>query len=174
MRVAWEQDATDLARLQLGHWAERLDADPATLPDVAEVAAAWEAALRRPGDSRNRVLVALDGPVTTGYAVLQPDPDPDADPVADAQLAELAVAPAHRRHGHGSRLLHACVETLEADRFSRVTAWLDTGDDAGRTFLTTSGWAADGAHRELDADGTGRTVVRQVRLHTGLATAPVG
>ncbi|WP_028472019.1 GNAT family N-acetyltransferase [Nocardioides alkalitolerans] len=173
VRVAWAQDAPALARLQLTYWAERLGS-PASggpgvgLPSDAEVAATWDTSLRRPGDSRNRVLVALEGPALVGYAVLQPDPDPDADPVRDAQLAELAVDPAHRAQGHGSRLLHACVETLEADRFSRVSAWLDSDDDTGRAFLTSSGWGPDGAHRELDADGTGRRVVRQVRLHAGL------
>ena len=35
-------------------------------------------------------------------------------------------------------------------------------------FLTGSGWAADGAHRELDLRGDDSVRVRQVRLHTDL------
>ena len=36
-------------------------------------------------------------------------------------------------------------------------------------FLASAGWAPDGAHRELDLDGSGETLVKQVRLHTALA-----
>ena len=38
----------------------------------------------------------------------------------------------------------------------------------GRTFLTASGWAPDGAHRTLDLDGTGEVTLTEVRLHTRL------
>jgi hypothetical protein len=41
-------------------------------------------------------------------------------------------------------------------------------DDAVRGFLDGAGWAPDGAHRELDLDGTGAVRVKQVRLHTDL------
>ena len=46
--------------------------------------------------------------------------------------------------------------------------WLASTDDVRRTFLTESGWAPDGAHRELDLHGDGSVLVRQVRLHTDL------
>jgi hypothetical protein len=47
--------------------------------------------------------------------------------------------------------------------------WLHSTDDERRTFVTAAGWAADGAHRELDLRGDGEVLVRQVRLHTDLA-----
>ncbi|HEY1135394.1 MAG TPA: GNAT family N-acetyltransferase [Nocardioides sp.] len=166
VRVAWARDADDLAALQLADWAERTAGQHVTLPDAVEVASAWRSSLTQPGDARLRVLVALDEDRIVGYAVVGPDPDPDAAPAHDAQLAELAVAPAARRRGHGSRLLHACVDTWTADGFDRATAWVDTGDEPRRRFLTAAGWQPDGAHREL-ADAGGATV-RQVRLHTAL------
>jgi hypothetical protein len=47
--------------------------------------------------------------------------------------------------------------------------WLLTNDDARRRFLTESGWAPDGAYRELDLDGSGSTTLKQVRLHTAIS-----
>ena len=58
------------------------------------------------------------------------------------------------------------MDTLAADRFTRVRWWIASTDDALREFVTSSGWAADGAQRELQ-DEAGNTV-KQVRLHTTL------
>jgi GNAT superfamily N-acetyltransferase len=172
VRVAWADDAPAIAELQLRTWrtayADLLPAD--ALPTDAEAAAAsWQAALARPGDARNRVLVALERNRVVGFAITSPATDPDCDPVADAELAEVTVDPAERGKGHGSRLLQAAVETMQADRFSRAVLWAMAGDDALRSFLVGAGWAADGAHRELDLDGEGTVLVKQVRLHTAIA-----
>ncbi len=171
VRVAWSDDAPAIAAVQARAWrttyagvlpAEALELDPDA------VAEAWSAALRSPGDARNRVLVALERNRVTGFAVVTPAADPDCDPVADAELRDLVVEPGERGKGHGSRLLQAAVDTLVADRFTRAVTWTLAGDDALRQFLTDAGWAADTAHRELDLDGTGATTVKQVRLHTAL------
>ena len=170
-RVAWADDAPAIARLQLatrrrdlaGLLPEAaLDVDPDT------AVAAWQQTLARPPDARVRVLVALERNRVVGFAITAPATDPDCDAVADAELMELTVDPAERGKGHGSRLLQAAVDTMEADRFGRAVLWVTVGDDALRSFLTSGGWAPDTAHRELDLDGTGTTTVRQVRLHTQL------
>lgn len=171
VRVAWADDAAAIAELQLRTWHEQYaDLIPAeALPrDVGAAAAAWQASLSRPPDARNRVLVALERNRVVGFAITAPASDPDCDPMVDGELMELTIAPDERDKGHGSRLLQACVDTLQADRFSRVVLWAIAGDDALRAFLTEAGWAPDTAHRELDFDGTGSTVVKQVRLHTSL------
>lgn len=176
VRVAWADDAAFVADVQLRAWRERYagllpDAalpaadDPAT---VTAAAARWQESLQRPGDARNRVLVALDRQRVTGMAVTQPSDDPDSDPLEVAELSELAVHPDERRLGHGSRLLHAAVDTMRADRFTRAVCWLVATDDATRTFLSDAGWATDGAHRTLDLTGDGSVTVKQVRLHTAL------
>ena len=171
VRVAWSDDAPAVAALQLRAWqstyaglvpAETLALDP------EETSQAWAAALRSPGDARNRVLVALERNRVVGFGVVSPAADPDCDPVADAELNELVVDPDERGKGHGSRLLQAVADTLRADRFTRAVTWTIVGDDELRRFLTDAGWAADTAHRELDLDGTGTTTVKQVRLHTAL------
>ena len=177
VRVGWVDDAGPLAAVQLRAWRERYAGllPASALPDAADaetVAAAatrWQQSLRSPGDARNRVLVALDRQRVVGLAVTQPSADPDGDPVADAELVELAVDPQERRRGHGSRLLQAAADTLRADRFDRAVCWLVAGDDATREFLTGAGWSPDGAHRTLDLTGDGSVTVTQVRLHTSLA-----
>ena len=55
--------------------------------------AAWQQSLTRPGDARNRVLVALERNRVVGFAMTGPGGDPDCDPVADAELTEFTVDP---------------------------------------------------------------------------------
>lgn len=168
VRIAWSEDAPRIARLQLAEWRAAHPELSSRLPDEIHAVEAWRASLQTPGDARNRVLVAVENDEVRGLAVLTPAGDPDCDPIGDGELAELTVAAAHRGRGHGSRLLHAAAETLAADRFTRAVCWVDSTDDEARRFLTDAGWAPDGAHRELDLDGTGQLRVKQVRLHTGL------
>jgi len=171
VRIAWTDDAPAIAALQARTWrtayadvlpVENLELDPEA------TAQAWATALRSPGDARNRVLVALERNRVVGFAVLGPASDPDCDPVADGELQDLTVDSGERHRGHGSRLLQAVADTLTADRFTRAVTWTLATDDELRRFLTDAGWAADGAHRELDLDGTGATTIKQVRLHTAL------
>jgi GNAT superfamily N-acetyltransferase len=171
VRVAWADDAPAIAAVQVRAWPELyaglLPAE--VLPtDVDAVAEQWRQVLARPADARNRVLVALERNRVVGFAVISPATDPDCDPVADAELQELVVDPDERGKGHGSRLLQAVADTMQADRFTRAVTWTLAGADDLRRFLTEAGWGADTAHRELDLDGTGSTVVKQVRLHTAL------
>ena len=112
--------------------------------------------------------MALERNRVVGFAITTPATDPDCDPVSDGELMELTVAPEEQGKGHGSRLLQAAADTMQADRFTRAVIWLVADDDVTRAFLTEAGWAADGAHRTLDLDGTGATQVKQVRLHTAL------
>jgi GNAT superfamily N-acetyltransferase len=173
VRVAWADDAAGIAAVQVAVWQEEyaglLPAEVVDSFDAEAFAAAWHQAISRPPDARSRVLVALERTQVRGFAVTTASPDPDADPVADGELGDLVVHPAHRRAGHGSRLLQAGVDTLRADRFTRVTTWLRVDDDARRRFLTEAGWAPDGAHRELDLHGDGSVRVKQVRLHTDIS-----
>ncbi|MGH1564831.1 N-acetyltransferase family protein [Mumia sp. DW29H23] len=172
VRVAWSADADAIATLQATAWRERYaDLLPPEL--IAQIvpelfAAKWTASLERPGDARNRVLVALEHSTVRGFAVTGPSADDDADPVADGEVSELTVSREHRRAGHGSRLLQAAADTLRADRFTRATMWLDARDDALRQFVQSTGWAPDGAHREVDPVGDGSVRLKQVRLHTTL------
>lgn len=171
-RVAWADDADAIAGVQVRAWrqayAALLPSDVLEALDPEQFAAAWAASLTRPKDARNRVLVALERNTVRGFAITSPSEDPDSDPVLDGEISELTIDPDHTGQGHGSRLLQACVDTLRADRFRRAVTWLNSTDDALRAFLGSAGWAADGAHRELDLRGDGEVLVKQVRLHTDL------
>lgn len=176
VRVGGADDAAAVAAVQLSAWRDRyaglLPTGSLPNPDdagtVGAAAGHWRTSLERPGDARNRVLVALDRQRVTGIAVTQPAADPDCDPVADAELTELAVLAEERGRGHGSRLVQAAVDTMRADRFTRAVCWLVASDDPTRAFLAGAGWAPDGAHRTLDLTGDGSVTVGQVRLHTAL------
>ena len=171
VRVAWADDADAIAVVQVRAWGEQyadLLPGDAVPTDPAPVAEAWRASLASSADARNRVLVALERNRVVGFAVTTPAADPDCDPIVDGELAELVVSPGEQGKGHGSRLMQAVVETLQADRFTRAVTWTIATDDVRRAFLVGAGWAADSAHRELDLDGTGATTVKQVRLHTAL------
>jgi len=170
VRVAWADDAPAIAAVQVRAWAAAYaDLLPAAALDEAEVARVWQASLTRPEDARNRVLVALERNAVRGFAVTSPAADPDCDPLTDGEVVTLCVPPEARGQGHGSRLVQACADTLESDRFARAVTWVDADDDALRKFLSEAGWAADGAHRELDLRGDGTVTLKQVRLHTALA-----
>ena len=171
-RLAWPDDAGAIARVQLAAWrdmyADLLAPEVLESLDADEFAERWSASLTKPQDARMRVLVALDRADVRGFALVLPSYDPDADQVTDGEVGEFVVDPAHRGEGHGSRLLQAAMDTLAADKFTRVRWWIASTDDVLRDFVTSSGWEADGAHRELQ-DDVGNTV-KQVRLHTTLAT----
>ena len=169
VRVAWADDAPAIARVQLRAWpelyADLVPAEAIPSGPEAEEAAPPPGARRwtRPGDARNRVLVALERNRVVGFAITGPAGDPDCDPVADAELRELTVDPDERGKGHGSRLLQAAADTMAADRFSRAVTWVIAGDDALLAFLTGAGWAR--------RHGAPRARPRRQRHHAGQAGA---
>jgi ribosomal protein S18 acetylase RimI-like enzyme len=128
----------------------------------------WQEAITNPPTSRHRVLVAVEesggSPAreVVGFVSAGPATDADRWPGTDAELYELRVAPERTGQGHGSRLLHAAADTLTRDGFRTVSAWAVAADGGMRRFLESAGWAADGAHAELDVG----TPVPVVRLHT--------
>jgi len=171
-RVAWADDAAAIAAVQVRAWRASY---AGILPDellaglvADDIAAQWRTSLHNPPDARNRVLVALERNLVTGFALTGPATDPDCDAITDGEVADLTVDPHKRQSGHGSRLMQAAVDTLQADRFTRAVTWLAAQDDDTRAFLTAAGWAPDGAHRTLDLTGDGSVQVKQVRLHTSL------
>jgi GNAT superfamily N-acetyltransferase len=159
-----------MVRVQLTAWREQyadlIPAEEIDALDPQELAARWVTTLNSPKDARMRVLVALERADVRGFALVHPSYDPDSDQVADGEVGEFVIDPAHQRAGHGSRLLQAAMDTLAADKFTRALWWVTSTDDALRRFVTESGWEPDGAHRELESE-TGGTV-KQIRLHTSL------
>lgn len=165
VRVAWAADAPSIVAIQHEAWTAAWPG-AVGVPGVDALVDQWARIIEGPPDARIRVLVALERATVRGVALVHPCHDPDTDQLADAEIGEFLVAPAHRGAGHGSRLLQACVDTLRADHFSRAVWWVGATDDATRAFAVSAGWGPDGGHREL-AEESG-TTVKQVRLHTAL------
>lgn len=174
VRIAWADDASAIGDVQVRAWqhmyASTLPREVLDTLPVEQFAAQWQESITRPKEARQRVLVGLERAKVRGFAATAPSLDTDAHPGEDGELAEFAVDPDHRGVGHGSRLLHAAVDTMRTDKFKRATVWLNAADDARRAFLTAQGWAADGAHRELDLYGDESVIVKQTRLHTDLTS----
>ena len=170
VRLAWPNEAAEIAALQRRAWAAQLPAELAETLLVSvsesEMTDAWHTAITRPPQASYRVLVAVERGRMVGFASTMPSPDQDSDPGVDGQIEEFVIDPAARQRGHGSRLLNACADTLRTDGFHRVYSWVGE-DDALIPFLTAAGWAPDGAEREIGTDDE-LVRLRQVRLHTQL------
>lgn len=172
VRLALPVEAAAIAELQRRSWTAQL-AEGQAAPvldgiDAQQMAQAWENAIRRPPRAQFRVLVALEQGRVVGFASTVPSPDPDAEAGADGAVDEFAVDPPAQRRGHGSRLLHACVDTLRADGFVRAAWWVNASDDALRRFLSEAGWAPDGGRREIGTDDES-VRLKQVRMHTDIS-----
>lgn len=171
VRVAWADDAPTIGAVQARAWqqsyADLLPAAVLADIDAEAFAQTWRQAIARPPSARHRVLVALERNTVVGFAATAPSDDPDGEP-GDAEVVALHVDPDATGVGHGSRLVSAVADTLRADGFSHARVWVIAGDDALRRFLESAGWAADGAHRQLDLTGDGTTTMRQVRLQADL------
>ena len=174
VRLALPAEAGAIASLQRRGWTQLLPPEVAATAlesvDLAEMTASWQQAILRPPLAQFRVLVALGSERVVGFAALGPSDDPDAEAGADALVAEFVIDPAAQRQGHGSRLLNACVDTLRADGFRTATWWVGATDDVLRGFLTSAGWAADGAHTEVAAAEDGPRL-KLVRVHTDIRPA---
>jgi GNAT superfamily N-acetyltransferase len=171
VRVAWADDAAAVGAVQARAWqqscADLLPAAVLSGIDAEAFEQSWGQAIARPPSARHRVLVALERNAVVGFAATAPSDDPDAEP-ADGEVVALHVDPVATGAGHGSRLVSAIADTLRADGFSHARVWLIAGDDMLRGFLESAGWAADGAHRQLDLTGDGSSTLRQIRLQTDL------
>ncbi|MET0695598.1 MAG: GNAT family N-acetyltransferase [Propionibacteriaceae bacterium] len=172
VRLALPGEAGAIADIQRRTWSAQLPTATAEamLAEMAveQMTELWQAAITRPPQAQFRVLVATQQHRVVGFATTIPSPDPDAQAGQDGLVDEFVVDPPAQRRGHGSRLLHACVDTLRADGFVRATRWVASTDDITRHFLTEAGWAPDGGWREI---GTEDDAVRlkQIRLHTDIS-----
>ena len=137
----------------------------------------WAVRVLADGHERDEVHPGVD-PATE---LIAGPPEPDlthatlhgmislADRGAGAWELGYWLGPDARGRGNSSRLEHAVIDTLRADGHVLARWWLRSTDDTLRAFLTESGWAPDGATREVgNEEGTVR--LKQIRLHTSLET----
>ncbi|WP_084076782.1 GNAT family N-acetyltransferase [Demequina sp. NBRC 110057] len=141
-RPAVPGDEEAIADIQLAAWRTTLGADAVADLPRDQIVAQWGSAIEAPPSREHRMFVATDGPHVVGFAAL-----------AQGEIIALEVAPEHRRYGHGSRLLAACVDTLRILGTSPVRTWAIEGDTVREAFLTSAGFAEGGIRRGMDGPG---------------------
>lgn len=165
VRLARTSDVDDVAGVQIRAWrsayADLLPADVIDNLDASDIALEWGRALLMPGAHRLLVAVDEDGSVV-GAASVGPSADPDARDAGEIEL--FVIDPDHRGRGHGSRLLHACVDLLAQSGHVEALTWIPLADEPRRAFLLSAGWGPDSAYRDLSVFG--EQVIREVRLGT--------
>jgi len=132
-------------------------------------AGAWRRSLESPPTTLHRLLVACAGEQVVGFAAIGPAEDEgDATvPEGAGELLVLAVHPAARRAGHGSRLLNAAADTLRANDRTVLLAWLPAADEGARAFVQRAGLEPDGAWRDRVVGPDGQTL-REIRVRAQL------
>ncbi len=172
VRAATVEDAGAVGRLQSEAWREAyaalLPVDVLAAFSAEALAQSWADTLAQPLGPLGVVLLALDAGVRVGVLAATVAGDPDLAFEHDAELTLLAVGPAARGQGHGTRLVTAAVELLRDAGARTLVMWVSEADAGVQAFLETTGWAADGSRRILDLRGDASTVVSQHRLHTAL------
>ncbi|WP_212755365.1 GNAT family N-acetyltransferase [Flexivirga aerilata] len=196
VRTARPDDLRDVGQVQAAVWrqayAPLLDAEVLETFRPEAFEEGWRSSLQQAPTPQHRLLVATEGgdldgkgEAIVGFVAIGPNSDPDsAGPTSgtvdgttrgqgttDGEIFALAVDPAHRGSGHGSRLLNAAVDTLRAGDFTSVTAWLLADDEATRAFAEAAGLRPDGAYRDRVVSADGRTA-REVRLVAGIEGPP--
>jgi len=137
-RPAVPGDEAAIAAIQLAAWREWMGTAADALP-AADIEQQWASAIASAPSRQHRVFVATDGPRVVGFAALAP-----------TEIIALEVAPEHRREGHGSRLLAACVDSLRIANAAEVRAWALEGDSVREAFLTGAGLGVGGVRRVLE------------------------
>ncbi len=150
VRPALPGDEVAVVAVQLRAWQSGL---AAAVPDLLErvdalaMTTRWAEAITAPPTPGHRVLVALDGARVVGVAAVVPVPQ-------GVEVVTLEVDPDHRRGGHGSRLLAACVDLGRLDGADHVLTWGLDHDAAREQFLAAAGLGRDGAARVLAEGAT--------------------
>ncbi len=169
VRPARPGDAGEIARVQLATWriAYRRLLPRHILEEINEsfLQERWLEAITAPPTERHRVLVAIEQ-AAQEYLVGFLASEPMEEDHEVAAITELLVEPRWGRRGHGSRLLAACVDLWREEGFDTAGAWAFEQDVAMQKFLTSAGWAPDGATRALDVDDL---LVPQLHLHVALS-----
>ena len=172
-RLARTSDIDDIAAVQARAWRH----DFATLLpepvlaglDPGDLAFEWGRALLSGDAHRVFVAVAEGTGAIVGAASVGPSSDPDLEGLAVGEIGTLFVDPEHQRAGHGSRLMHACVDLLRGAGMTECVTWIALDDAPRRAFFTSAGWGPDSAYRDLQVDaGDSPTTVREIRLVTAL------
>ena len=177
-RLARTSDIDDIANVQLRAWrhdfAGLLPATTLAALDPTDVAFTWGRALLAGESHRVFVAVAEGTGAVVGAASVGPASDADLEGLPIGEIGTLFIDPEHQRSGHGSRLMHACIDMLRGAGMTECVTWIALDDEPRRAFFTSAGWGPDSAYRDLQVapdilDDSGQpATVREIRLVTAL------
>jgi GNAT superfamily N-acetyltransferase len=176
VRDATAVDAEAIGVVQAAAWRvsyrELLPAGTLAALDPAQIAEVWRDAIVRPPSGAHRVLVAVAAGRVVGFAAIAPAGEGGAGDGGPSvgELAALVVSPDAERTGHGSRLLNAAVDRLRQVGFGRAVVWVVESDAVRRRFLTSAGFADDGARRTFATGAADAPELRELRLAAALET----
>lgn len=188
VRLARTSDVDDIAAVQLRAWrhdfANLLPASALASLNVDDLAFEWGRALLASDAHRVFVAVAQGSGDVVGAASVGPASDADLEGRPVGEIGVLFVDPDHQRSGHGSRLMHACVDMMRGAGLTECVTWVVLDDAPRRAFFASAGWGPDSSYRDLQMgtevldggdQGTAHTdthqelvTVREVRLITAL------
>ena len=173
VRLARVSDAPAVGVVQAALWtgayAVHVPADILAGFQPPAFASVWRESLTRPPTPAHRLLVGCAGEQVVAMAAVGPSADPDAGP-RDAEMLVIGVHPGARRQGHGSRLLHAAVDTVRGSGADALRVWVPAHDTTLRRFLEAAGFAADGATRVREVGP--QHALDEVRLTTVVVEGP--
>lgn len=156
VRPAVPEDAPEIARIQLAAWAHALGRAAVAGMDQEAVSEQWREAIAA-SDRRSRVLTALAGARAVGFAASTParrtDGTSEGQQDWTVEIIALEIDAAHRRAGHGSRLVAATADLARERGGRRIAAWAMRTDEARLAFLTGAGLAEAGLARTLAIPG---------------------
>ena len=141
VRPAVPGDETMIATIQWEAWTHALGDKIPVEASQESFETLWQAAITSPPSREHRVFTATDGPEKVGFAAV----------VTGGEIMALEVARQRHRHGHGSRLLAACVDTMRTQGVSLARTWVLEGDSIREAFLTSAGFAPGGVERTLES-----------------------
>lgn len=176
VRLASAADAGAIAGVQMAAWREAFDgiwsAEIFEALEATDVEMQWARAVISPPGPAFRVLVATEAEVVIGFCAIAPSEDGDAE-ASEMELVAWEVAPQARGRGNGTRLLTAAVDHARQLGAASLNVWTLATDDGKLGLLRESGFAPDGAHREMGiddgwADEGPAPILRQVRLVAGI------
>lgn len=99
------------------------------------------------------LLLVYEPEVVLGYAIVVAEE-------TRAYVAEFAVAPDRQGEGHGTRLMEALLDRLQAERYEEVRLTVQESDARARSFYERHGFAVEEELADHYDDGAGLLLAR--------------
>ncbi|WP_433351310.1 N-acetyltransferase family protein [Microtetraspora malaysiensis] len=150
IRLATQQDAPTLARVQRASWRAAfrglLADDYLDALDHEALTETWEGLLSRFGGAQAGTLIAEQADRVVGYSRFYPTDDEDEDDsVQVGMIGAIYTLPDVWGTGVGRALITAVLDAMASAGYAEATLWVLEGNTRARSFYERNGWHHDGA-----------------------------